>query len=260
MAIELVDKIKQKNGLKFKLLDAIDIETTFLDGEGNTRDLEDVLKDLFEKIREGLGGGSGSDGKDGIGIESIAKTSTSGLVDTYTITLTDGNTTTFTVTNGRDGVNGADGTNGKDGVDGTNGADGVGIEDIVKTSTDGLVDTYTITLSNGTEKTFTVTNGTGGEITDEQVENAVDKYFEKNPVAVFDKSETIPTKEGAIGEIVFNSNPTQGGYVGWVYTALGWLGFGKIEGNQDDTDYVAFELADGNVLYTADGEIFTLNE
>ena len=251
MAIELVDKIKQKNGLKFKLLDAIDIETTFVDEEGNTRDLEDVLKDLFEKIREGLGGGSGSDGKDGIGIESIAKTSTSGLVDTYTITLTDGNTTTFTVTNGS---NGADGRNGE------NGSNGVGIEDIVKTSTDGLVDTYTITLSNGTEKTFTVTNGTGGELTEEQVENAVDKYFERNPVAVFDKSSTIPTKEGTIGEIVFNSNPTQGGYVGWVYTALGWLGFGKIEEKKSDTDYIAFETADGSVLYTADGEVFTLNE
>lgn len=245
MAIELVDKIKQKNGLKFKLLDAVDIETTFLDKDGNTRDLEDVLKDIFEKIREGLGGGSGSDSKDGIGIEGIAKTSTSGLVDTYTITLTDGNTTTFTVTNGRDGVNGKD---------------GVGIEDITKTSTDGLIDTYTITLSNGNEKTFTITNGTGGEITDEQVENAVDKYFKKNPVAVFDKSETIPTKEGSVGEIVFNSNPKQGDYVGWVYTTLGWLGFGKIEEKQSDVDYVAFELADGNVLYTVDGEVFTLSE
>ena len=36
----------------------------------------------------------------GIGIDDIEKTSTSGLVDTYTITYTDGNTATFTVTNG----------------------------------------------------------------------------------------------------------------------------------------------------------------
>ena len=36
----------------------------------------------------------------GIGISDIEKTSTSGLVDTYTITYTDGNTATFTVTNG----------------------------------------------------------------------------------------------------------------------------------------------------------------
>ena len=43
----------------------------------------------------------------GVGIEKIEKTSSVGLVDTYTITLTDGNTTTFTVTNGSssDGFN-----------------------------------------------------------------------------------------------------------------------------------------------------------
>lgn len=35
------------------------------------------------------------------GIQSIAKTNTSGLIDTYTITLADSTTTTFTVTNGR---------------------------------------------------------------------------------------------------------------------------------------------------------------
>lgn len=35
----------------------------------------------------------------GVGIKSVAKTSTSGLVDTYTITLTDNSTYTFTVTN-----------------------------------------------------------------------------------------------------------------------------------------------------------------
>lgn len=38
----------------------------------------------------------------GNGIVSVAKTSTSGLVDTYTITFADGTTTTFDVTNGED--------------------------------------------------------------------------------------------------------------------------------------------------------------
>ena len=52
------------------------------------------------------------------GIVSIAETGTSGLVDTYTITLADGSTATFTVTNGQAG---ADGTNGTDGTDGTDG-------------------------------------------------------------------------------------------------------------------------------------------
>lgn len=40
------------------------------------------------------------DGTDGNGIQSIAKTSTVGNVDTYTITYTNGQTTTFTVRNG----------------------------------------------------------------------------------------------------------------------------------------------------------------
>lgn len=39
-------------------------------------------------------------GEKGIGITSVEKTGTSGLVDTYTITFDDGSTTTFTVTNG----------------------------------------------------------------------------------------------------------------------------------------------------------------
>lgn len=54
-------------------------------------------------------------------IVTIAKTSTIGLVDTYTITYTDGSTETFTVKNGKDGADGADGADGKDG---TNGKDG----------------------------------------------------------------------------------------------------------------------------------------
>jgi hypothetical protein len=43
-------------------------------------------------------------GADGKGITSITKTGTSGLVDTYTITYTDGSTSTFTVTNGTSGA------------------------------------------------------------------------------------------------------------------------------------------------------------
>lgn len=43
----------------------------------------------------------------GIGISSLVKTSTSGNVDTYTITFDDGDTETFDVTNGIDGTNGS---------------------------------------------------------------------------------------------------------------------------------------------------------
>lgn len=76
-------------------------------------------------------------GQQGDNIASITKTSTEGLVDTYTITLTDGSTHTFTVTNGK------------------------GIVSITKTATVGLVDTYTITFSDSTTQTFDVTNGNG---------------------------------------------------------------------------------------------------
>lgn len=51
---------------------------------------------------DGVDGSDGADGEDGVGIDSITKTDTSGLVDTYTITFTDGSTTTFNVTNGED--------------------------------------------------------------------------------------------------------------------------------------------------------------
>lgn len=84
-------------------------------------------------------------GADGVGIASISKTSTAGLVDTYTITLTNSNTYTFEVTNG------------------SKGDTGDGIARIEKTGTEGLVDTYTITMTSGATATFTVTNGAKGD-------------------------------------------------------------------------------------------------
>lgn len=48
-------------------------------------------------------GATGPAGATGNGIQSITKTGTSGLVDTYTIRFTDGSSSTFTVTNGKDG-------------------------------------------------------------------------------------------------------------------------------------------------------------
>lgn len=45
-------------------------------------------------------------GETGSNIASIKKTATSGLVDTYTVSLTDGTKSSFTVTNGKDGKDG----------------------------------------------------------------------------------------------------------------------------------------------------------
>lgn len=73
---------------------------------------------------KGEKGDPGSPGATGNGIASIVKTDTSGLIDTYTITFTDGTSTTFQITNGQNGQPGADGKDGKDGENGTNGVDG----------------------------------------------------------------------------------------------------------------------------------------
>lgn len=73
------------------------------------------------------------------GIQSIKKQETSGLNDTYRITLADTTTFDFVVTNGK------------------------GITGISKTSTGGLVDTYTIQYNDSTASTFTVTNGAKGD-------------------------------------------------------------------------------------------------
>ena len=61
---------------------------------------------------KGEKGDKGEPGEDGRGIVSIKLTSSEGNVDTYTITYTDGTTSTFTVTNGKDGEQGIKGEDG----------------------------------------------------------------------------------------------------------------------------------------------------
>lgn len=92
----------------------------------------------------------GNDGDDGVGIESVVQTTTStvdGGENVITVTLTNGNKSTFKVKNGSKGSKGDAGN---------------GIKSIAKTSTSGLVDTYTITFTDNTTATFTVTNGKDG--------------------------------------------------------------------------------------------------
>ena len=118
-------------------------------------------------------GATGATGATGNGIASFAKTGTSGLVDTYTITFTDGTTTTLNVTNGKsissiltieqtgDNVK-VQVTYNDDSIEYFYFDAGNGIASIEKTGTSGLVDTYTITYTDGTTTTFNVTNGQDG--------------------------------------------------------------------------------------------------
>lgn len=111
-------------------------------------------------------------GDSGSTIVSIEKTGTSGLVDTYTITMSDGSKSTFTVSNGKEIVSvEKTGTSGlvdtytmtfnDESTETFEVINGNGIASIEKTGTQGAVDTYTITLDDGTTYTFTVTNATG---------------------------------------------------------------------------------------------------
>lgn len=138
---------------------------------------------LNEQGPPGPAGPQGEPGEQGIGVNSILKTSSVGLTDIYTITYSNGITQEFRVDNGngisyiekidpeeeeivlpplvdRYRINYTNGTTAT--FDVTNGSS---ISTIVKTSTSGLVDTYTVTLTDGTTSTFQVTNGKDAEIT-----------------------------------------------------------------------------------------------
>lgn len=138
---------------------------------------------LNEQGPPGPAGPQGEPGEQGIGVNSILKTSSIGLTDIYTITYSNGITQEFRVDNGngisyiekidpveeeitlpplvdRYRINYTNGTTAT--FDVTNGSS---ISTITKTSTSGLVDTYTVTLTDGTTTTFQVTNGSNAEIT-----------------------------------------------------------------------------------------------
>ena len=98
-------------------------------------------------------GNTGEPGEKGDpGFSPIANVSRSG--NTVTISITDANgTTTADV---------LDGAKGDKGATGDTGATGNGIVSITKTGTAGLIDTYTITYTNGATDTFRVKNGENG--------------------------------------------------------------------------------------------------
>ncbi|MCI8409946.1 MAG: collagen-like protein, partial [Lachnospiraceae bacterium] len=73
-------------------------------------ELENTIKDLEKQT--------------GVGIQSISKTATNGLIDTYTIEFTDDTTTTFQVKNGEKGEPGIQGARGEPGKNGENGERG----------------------------------------------------------------------------------------------------------------------------------------
>lgn len=101
---EMTELVERAEAAAEVLLDCSAIATTLPAGSSATASY-DVDDGVFHfGIPRGNKGETGDTGETGNGIASITKTGTSGLVDTYTITYTDGTTTTFTVTNGRNGT------------------------------------------------------------------------------------------------------------------------------------------------------------
>jgi hypothetical protein len=82
---------------------ARDSDTIELIVDGQPQEVKIFLDKTGPQGPKGETGPAGPAGATGNGIQSITKTGSSGLVDTYTILFTDGTSTTFTVTNGQDG-------------------------------------------------------------------------------------------------------------------------------------------------------------
>ncbi|MBQ8772729.1 MAG: hypothetical protein IJZ28_05945 [Clostridia bacterium] len=104
------------------------------------------LQEFIDSIK----GKDGTDGADGIGIQSVKVNEQGNLV----VTLTDS-----TVVD----CGSIKGPQGEVGPQGPAGEQGTGILSIEKTATEGLVDTYTIYFTNGTQTTFNITNGKNNE-------------------------------------------------------------------------------------------------
>lgn len=115
---------------------------------GTIESMTDLIDEVQTKLDNGeFNGADGRDGEDGFSpIITETQTSTG-----YNISITDKTgTNTISLVNGKDG---------QDGSPGLPGATGNGISSIIKTGTSGLVDTYTITYTNGNTTTYTVKNG-----------------------------------------------------------------------------------------------------
>ena len=124
--------------------------------------------------KDGKDGLNGTNGKDGVSVTSVEQTTTStadGGENIVTVTLSNGNTSTFKVKNGSKGSKGDTGKTGdkgetgSTGATGAKGADGVSVTSVEQTTTstaDGGENIVTVTLSNGNVSTFKVKNGSKG--------------------------------------------------------------------------------------------------
>lgn len=155
------------------------------------------------------------------GISSIEYLVSSGLTDTYRITLADTTTFDFPVTNGRS------------------------ITSITKQSTSGLVDTYKINYNNGnSSSTFTVTNGAKGDKGDNVY--LWIKYASQQPTSTSHSMSDVP--DNWIGIYSGNSStaPTD-------YTQYQWFQYKGEKGDTGDpatlsSSKVEYQVSDSGTI------------
>ena len=158
---------------------------------------------------------------------------------------------------GEQGIQGPQGIQGVKGDTGATGATGNGIASIVKTSTSGLVDTYTITYTDGTTTTYEVTNGEDGEVTQTQfdtLKEETDLILDQIPKGTatgqditLNDSSNLPIKSIEIsgnteqntttGKNTFNNTLTNGSSNGLTYVANDDKSI-KITGTASATTYI----------------------
>lgn len=125
---------KSENELQYRVVDHDGIAITDWVTFANTQDIK---------------------GDRGVGIVSVEKTATDGLVDTYTITYSDEHTSTFSIVNGAQGEQGPQGQKGEAG-------NGIYAIDVDSYDEETRTTTYRIVYTNQDYTTFTIKDGEPG--------------------------------------------------------------------------------------------------
>lgn len=196
------------------------------DGGSNVVTFSDGKTLTVKNGSKGSAGAKGDTGATGVGITKVEKTKSINLLDIYTITFTDGTTSTFEVMNGEDGASPyivemiesdedggynqilfsdqvdymriKNGSKGSKGDKGDTGADGFSpVVTVTENKINDISIGYDITITdkNGA-KTYSVWNGEGATIT-EVFESDEDGGY--NQIFFNDRAEPINIKNGSKG-------------------------------------------------------------
>ena len=242
---------------------------------GKTTLTFDYLKGA--KGDKGDTGTAGGTGPQGVGISTIKKTSTSGLVDTYTITKTDNSTATFTVTNGAKGDSGTNGTNGTNGVTPTiKASSGANIGSVgtpsVTASTSGTTTTFTFDYLKGAKGdkgdtgsvASVTTTGSGNAVTsvtmdaNKKVTATKGATFltsvsvsSNGPILSWGTMSTIGTVNGTALTVTMPSNPNTNTITAFRGTTCGYVG--SVSGNSAIWTPISWTGGTYGCVYTISG-------